>query len=79
MKKNILGGQSMLTHGDEAPVFNLHNQNGDNIALTDFRGKKVVLFFYPKDSTPGCTREAVGFSELKEQFSSHNTVIFWHF
>tara|TARA_E500000178_G_C16556893_1_gene545563 strand:+ start:101 stop:562 length:462 start_codon:yes stop_codon:yes gene_type:complete len=66
----------MLTHGDEAPVFNLHNQNGDNIALTDFRGKKVVLFFYPKDSTPGCTREAVGFSELKEQFSSHNTVIF---
>ena len=50
-----------MTHlkpGDKAPAFALPNQDGDTIALKDFKGKKLVLFFYPKDNTPGCTAEA---------------------
>jgi len=50
-----------MTHlkpGDKAPAFSLPNQDGDTIALKDFKGQKLVLFFYPKDNTPGCTAEA---------------------
>lgn len=47
-----------LKIGDKAPDFTARNQNGDEISLSDFKGKKVVLYFYPKDDTPGCTKEA---------------------
>ena len=52
-----------LSKGDKAPVFFGNNQNGKQISLVDFKGKKVVLYFYPKDSTPGCTAQACNLSE----------------
>lgn len=48
----------MLKEGDKAPEFTAKNQNGDDVSLSDFKGKRVVLYFYPKDDTPGCTKEA---------------------
>ena len=47
-----------LREGDKAPDFNMLNEEGKNVALEDFKGKKLVLFFYPKDDSPGCTKEA---------------------
>ncbi len=51
-----------LKPGDKAPAFSMPTDSGDNIALKDFKGKKLVLYFYPKDDTPGCTKEAIAFS-----------------
>ena len=60
----------MLKKGDKAPNFNLKNQNGETIKLSDQRGKKIALYFYPKDDTPGCTKQACslrdGFSDLQK-------------
>jgi peroxiredoxin Q/BCP len=53
----------MLKEGDKAPAFELESDAGTKVKLSDFKGKKLVIYFYPKDSTPGCTREAIGFSE----------------
>jgi peroxiredoxin Q/BCP len=53
----------MLKAGSKAPSFSLQSDDGKNISLNDFAGKKVVLYFYPKDDTPGCTREACSFTE----------------
>ncbi len=53
----------MLKVGSKAPVFSLQSDEGKNVSLKDFSGKKVVLYFYPKDDTPGCTREACSFTE----------------
>jgi len=61
--------------GQKAPDFNIANQNGEMVALRDFKGKNLVLYFYPKDSTPGCTVEAKGFTALKSEFDAANTVI----
>lgn len=61
--------------GDEAPHFTLPSSNGKNLSLEDFRGKWVVLYFYPKDSTPGCTLEAREFTQLKSEFEKNNAVI----
>lgn len=66
---------SNLKIGDKAPDFELLNQDGVKIALKDFIGKKVILYFYPKDNTPGCTTEACDFSANYEHFSDKNTVI----
>ncbi|MCT4780176.1 MULTISPECIES: thioredoxin-dependent thiol peroxidase [Exiguobacterium] len=55
--------------------FTLPNAQGELISLSDYRGKKVVLYFYPKDSTPGCTTEACDFRDATEAFSAKNTVI----
>lgn len=55
--------------------FTLPNAQGDLISLSDYRGKKVVLYFYPKDSTPGCTTEACDFRDATEAFAAKNTVI----
>ncbi len=52
-----------LQEGDRAPAFTLEMDDGDTLSLKDLKGKKVVLYFYPKDDTPGCTKEAVAFSE----------------
>jgi peroxiredoxin Q/BCP len=65
----------MLKVGDQAPDFLLHDQNGKSVSVSEFKGKNVVLYFYPKDDTPGCTRQAVGFTEQKSQFNQKNTVI----
>lgn len=58
-----------LAEGDKAPNFNLPTDGNGKTALKDFKGKKLVLFFYPKDMTPGCTTESKGFSENIAKFS----------
>ena len=58
----------MLAVGTKAPEFTLTDQEGKQISLSDFLGKKVVLYFYPKDNTPGCTRQACAFAGAYEQF-----------
>ncbi|MCQ2406638.1 MAG: peroxiredoxin [Oscillospiraceae bacterium] len=65
----------MLSVNTVAPDFSLPDQNGILHSLSDYKGKKVVLYFYPKDNTGGCTKHAKGFSELKQQFDAKNTVI----
>ena len=65
----------MLEVGIKAPDFTLLNQNGDNISLSDYRGQKVILYFYPKDNTPGCTKQACGFAENYPQFIYKGAVI----
>lgn len=61
--------------GKQAPEFTLPNQNGEQVNLSDFRGQYVVLYFYPKDMTPGCTNEACDFRDNKEKFSDLDAVI----
>ena len=65
----------MLEVGTKAPDFELPDQNGKLHKLSDYLGKKVILYFYPKDNTPGCTKQACGFSELFPQFSENGAVI----
>ncbi|MBR1924765.1 MAG: thioredoxin-dependent thiol peroxidase [Ruminobacter sp.] len=65
----------MLEIGTIAPDFTLPDQNGVNRRLSDYQGKKVILYFYPKDNTPGCTKQACGYSESREEFAGKNTVI----
>lgn len=65
----------MLEVGTEAPDFTLEDQNGEAHSLHDYRGKKVVLYFYPKDMTAGCTRQACGFAELYPQFTEKGAVV----
>ncbi|MEO1067377.1 MAG: thioredoxin-dependent thiol peroxidase [Pseudomonadota bacterium] len=64
-----------MNEGDLAPDFTLPGDGGETIKLSAFKGKKVVLYFYPKDDTPGCTKEAIGFSEMKAQFEDAGAVI----
>ncbi|WP_086232858.1 thioredoxin-dependent thiol peroxidase [Campylobacter devanensis] len=65
----------ILVAGDMAPEFSLENSDGVSISLRDFRGKNVVLYFYPKDNTPGCTTEACEFSANYDEFVANDTVI----
>lgn len=65
----------MIKEGDQAIDFTLEATNGETVSLSDFKGKNVVLFFYPKDQTPGCTREACDFRDAYQEFSDLNTVI----
>ena len=65
----------MLEVGTKAPDFTLQDKHGSPVSLSDFQGKKVVLYFYPKDNTPGCTREAVAFARAYEGFKSRDAVI----
>ena len=58
----------MLNIGDRAPEFTLEDKDGKTVSLSDFAGKKVVLYFYPKDNTPGCTRQACAFAGLYGEF-----------
>ena len=65
----------MLPVGTQAPDFTLPDKDGNPVSLRDFRGKKVVLYFYPKDSTPGCTRQACAFAGAYREFEELNTVV----
>ncbi len=59
----------------KAPEFSLPDAEGKMISLADFKGKKVVLYFYPRDSTPGCTRQALAFAALNDEFAKKNAVV----
>jgi len=65
----------MLTIGTKAPDFTLQDQNGRNRSLSEFRGQKVVLYFYSKDMTSGCTKQACSFAELYPQFMEKGAVV----
>ncbi len=65
----------MLQEGDFAPQFCLLNESNENVCLKDFQGKWVVLYFYPKDNTPGCTTEACDFTSSFDDFSNIDAVI----
>lgn len=65
----------MLKVGDKAPDFKLTADNGEGLSLKDYRGKKVVLYFYPKDMTSGCTQEACDFRDSIKKFEKKNTVV----
>lgn len=65
----------MIQIGNPAPDFELPDQNGAIHSLKEFRGKKVILYFYPKDNTSGCTKQACGFSELYPQFNEKGAVV----
>lgn len=62
----------MLNIGDKAPEFTLKDKNGTDVSLSDFLGSKVVLYFYPRDNTPGCTKQACAFAGLYEDFRKKN-------
>ncbi len=64
-----------IEQGKQAPVFTLNDQDGNKVALKDFRGKTVVVYFYPKDDTPGCTKEACGFRDNIIEYEKLDTVI----
>ena len=65
----------MLQIGSKAPDFKLADREGKEISLSDFLGKKVVLYFYPRDNTPGCTRQACAFKGLYDDFKRNDVVI----
>ena len=65
----------MLEVGTVAPDFTLPDQDGNQVSLKSFRGQKVVLYFYPKDNTPGCTKQACNFGELFPQFREKGAVV----
>jgi len=65
----------MLEVGTKAPEFTLKDKRGNDVSLSDFRGKKVVLYFYPRDNTPGCTRQACAFARNYGSFEAQNAVV----
>ena len=65
----------MLEVGTKAPAFSLPDQNGQVHSLEEYRGKKVILYFYPRDNTPGCTKQACGYSQLYTQFQEKGAVV----
>ncbi len=66
---------SDLAIGDPAPAIDLPRDGGGQVSLSDFAGKQVVLYFYPKDDTPGCTKEAIGFTEMDAEFAEAGAVV----
>ena len=65
----------MLKPGDKAPDFTLLDKDGKEVSLSDFSGRRVVLYFYPKDNTPGCTRQACAFASLYGEFDKRNVAV----
>ena len=65
----------MLEPGMKAPAFTLPDKDGNPVSLSDFLGRRVVLYFYPKDSTPGCTRQALAYAGLNDEFAAKNAVV----
>ncbi len=66
----------MLKEGDKAPDFSSKDQNGTDVKLSDFNGQKVVLYFYPKDDTPGCTKEACSFRDADDVYKQKGIKVF---
>jgi len=64
-----------LAVGTQAPAFTVNDTNGNQVALSDFKGKTVVLYFYPKDDTPGCTKQACSFRDATEEYKAKNIVV----
>jgi len=67
--------KSALGEGAKAPVFHLPRDGGDSVSLADYAGKKLVLFFYPRADTPGCTKEAIDFTRLKSAFAEAGAAV----
>ncbi|MBP5751100.1 MAG: peroxiredoxin, partial [Firmicutes bacterium] len=65
----------MLKEGTKAPAFALADKDGNTVTLEDFAGKKLVLYFYPKDNTPGCTRQACAFASLYDGFKDKDVAV----
>ncbi len=65
----------MISIGNNAPQFTLSTNGGGQFSLADATGKYLILYFYPKDDTPGCTKEAIGFSEASAAFDTHNAMV----
>ena len=65
----------MMNIGENAPNFTLQDKDGKTVSLSDFKGRKVVVYFYPKDNTPGCSRQAVGFAENYNEFQKRNITV----
>ncbi len=65
----------MIQEGQKAPDFTLKDENGNDVSLSHFRGKKVVVYFYPKDDTPGCTKEACGFRDVYDRILEKGAVV----
>lgn len=65
----------MLSIGEKAPDFTLYDKNGEAVSLADFAGRKVVLYFYPRDNTPGCTRQACAFAENFDEFRNLDAAV----
>ncbi len=74
MKTNA-NKKDLISEGDRAPVFTLPGAGLEKISLSKFKGKKVVLYFYPKDDTSGCTKESIEFNELKDKFARAGTLV----
>ncbi len=66
---------SDLKIGDLAPQFSALRDGGETLSLSDFKGQQVVLYFYPKDDTPGCTKEAIGFTQSSDDFAKADTAV----
>ena len=65
----------MMNIGDIAPNFTLQDKDGKPVSLSDFKGRKVVVYFYPKENTPGCSRQAIGFAENYNEFQKRNITV----
>lgn len=65
----------MITEGQPAPEFKLQGSDGKEHSLAEYRGKQVVIYFYPRDNTPGCTKEACGFRDLQAELTGLNAVV----
>ncbi|MFT7191665.1 MAG: peroxiredoxin Q/BCP, partial [Dinoroseobacter sp.] len=66
----------MIEIGQPAPEVSLPRDGGETVTLTDIKPKAVVLYFYPKDDTPGCTKEAIAFTALREEFEASGAIVF---
>ena len=71
----LLSHSAAPSEGSDAPDFSLPSQEGSSVSLQDYRGKWVVLYFYPKDQTPGCSREAHNFQVDQPKYAEHNAVV----
>ena len=78
-KGSAVDKPAALVEGAKAPDFRLPRDGGNSVALSDFSGKKLVLFFYPRADTPGCTREAIDFTRLASDFAASGTAVLGHF
>ena len=74
-ERKINHGEHIMNIGEYAPDFTLQDKDGKTVSLSDFKGRKVVLYFYPKDNTPGCTRQAIGFAENYNEFKKRNITV----